>query len=46
VANAKTLSITQVDVAGQTWNREKRDGWQSSAAPSETVTITVSAPAT
>lgn len=46
VANAKTLSITQVDVAGQTWNREKRDGWQPSAAPSEMVTITVSAPAT
>jgi hypothetical protein len=46
VANAKTLSITQVDVAGQTWNREKRDGWQPSAAPPEMVTITVSAPAT
>jgi hypothetical protein len=46
VANAKTLSITQVDVADQTWNREKRDGWQPSAAPSESVTITVSAPAT
>ncbi|YCK83374.1 hypothetical protein M1D89_09170 [Arthrobacter sp. D3-18] len=46
VANAKTLSITQVDLAGQTWNREKRDGWQPSAAPTETVTITVSAPAT
>ena len=46
VANAKTLSITQVDVAGQTWNREKRDGWHPSAAPTEAVTITVSAPAT
>lgn len=46
VANAKTLSITQVDLAGMTWNREKRDGWQPSAAPPEMVTITVSAPAT
>jgi len=46
VANAKTLSITQVDAAGQTWNREKRDGWKPSAAPAPTVTITVSAPAT
>lgn len=46
VANAKTLSITQVDLAGMTWNREKRDGWKPSAAPAETVTITVSAPAT
>ncbi|BCW59562.1 hypothetical protein V3C41_15035 [Paenarthrobacter nicotinovorans] len=46
VANAKTLSITQVDVGGQAWNREKRDGWQVSPAPSGAVTITVSAPAT
>ncbi|MGA8790231.1 MAG: hypothetical protein WB535_14900 [Paenarthrobacter sp.] len=46
VANAKTLSITQVDVGGRAWNRERRDGWQSSTAPAETVTITVSAPAT
>jgi hypothetical protein len=46
VANAKSLSITQVDVGGQTWNREKRNGWIASAAPSESLTITVSAPAT
>ncbi|BCW07340.1 hypothetical protein [Arthrobacter sp. NtRootA1] len=46
VANAKSLSITQVDVGGQTWNREKRDGWIASTAPSESVTITVSAPTT
>ncbi|MDR6686929.1 hypothetical protein J2Y41_002492 [Arthrobacter sp. 1088] len=46
VANAKSLSITQVDVGGQTWNREKRSGWIASAAPSESVTITVSAPTT
>ena len=46
VANAKELSITQVDVAGQTWNREKRNGWTEAAAPSDRVTITVSAPTT
>ncbi|MFE4198553.1 hypothetical protein ACFRJ9_22120 [Paenarthrobacter sp. NPDC056912] len=46
VANAKSLSITQVDAAGQTWNREKRNGWEASAAPADTVTITVSAPTT
>ncbi|WP_405472424.1 hypothetical protein [Paenarthrobacter ilicis] len=46
VANAKALAITQVDAGGMTWNREKRDGWQSAAAPTGTVTITVSAPAT
>lgn len=45
VANAKSLSITQVDVAGQTWNREKRNGWVPAAAPTGKVTITVSAPA-
>ncbi|MFF1828722.1 hypothetical protein [Paenarthrobacter sp. NPDC058040] len=46
VANAKELSITQVDVAGHTWNREKRNGWTEAAAPSDRVTITVSAPTT
>ncbi|MFK0001466.1 hypothetical protein [Paenarthrobacter sp. NPDC090522] len=46
VANAKELSITQVDVAGHTWNREKRNGWTDAAAPSDTLTITVSAPTT
>ncbi|MFI2563113.1 hypothetical protein [Paenarthrobacter sp. NPDC018779] len=46
VANAKELSITQVDVAGHTWNRERRNGWTDAAAPSDTVTITVSAPTT
>jgi hypothetical protein len=46
VANAKTLSITQVDAAGRTWNREQRNGWTGSAAPSDGVTITVSAPTT
>ena len=46
VANAKSLAITQVDVADRTWNREKRNGWTASVAPSESVTITVSAPTT
>ncbi|MFK0005568.1 hypothetical protein ACIQTZ_00795 [Paenarthrobacter sp. NPDC090520] len=46
VANAKELSITQVDVAGHTWNREKGNGWTDAAAPSDTLTITVSAPTT
>jgi hypothetical protein len=46
VANAKALSITQVDVAGATWNRQDRKGWQDSTAPSGSVTITVSAPKT
>jgi hypothetical protein len=46
VANAKALSVTQVDVAGATWNRQDRKGWQGSTAPSGTVTVTVSAPKT
>lgn len=46
VANAKALSITQVDAAGRTWNREQRKGWTDSAAASDGVTITVSAPTT
>ncbi|MEV7605233.1 hypothetical protein AB0N65_07315 [Paenarthrobacter sp. NPDC089322] len=46
VANAKSLAITQVDIADRTWNREKRNGWTASVAPSEAFTITVSAPTT
>jgi len=46
VANAKDLSVTQVDVAGATWNRQDHKGWQDSAAASGSVTITVSAPKT
>ncbi|GAA5193752.1 hypothetical protein GCM10023346_19500 [Arthrobacter gyeryongensis] len=46
VANAKDLSVTQVDVAGATWNRQDHKGWQDSATASGTVTITVSAPKT
>ncbi|MGO4582409.1 hypothetical protein AB4Z38_00760 [Arthrobacter sp. 2RAF6] len=46
VANAKDLSVTQVDVAGATWNRQDHKDWQDSTAASGTVTITVSAPKT
>jgi hypothetical protein len=46
VANAKDLSVTQVDVAGASWNRQDHKGWQDSAAASGSVTITVSAPKT
>ncbi|MEZ2388917.1 hypothetical protein AB6813_05100 [bacterium RCC_150] len=46
VANAKSLSVTQVDVAGATWNRQDRKGWKDSSATAGIVTITVSAPKT
>jgi hypothetical protein len=46
VANAKELSVTQVDVDGRRWNRQARDGWQVSAAAAGSVTITVAAPPT
>jgi hypothetical protein len=45
VANAKALSVTQVDVEGRSWNRQERKGWQESASAAGMVTITVSAPA-
>ncbi|OFI39928.1 hypothetical protein BIU82_02495 [Arthrobacter sp. SW1] len=44
VANAKTLSVTQVQLDGHTWNRDDHKGWQESAAPAGTLSITVSAP--
>lgn len=44
VANAKSLSVTQVDVEGRSWSRQDRNGWQASAAPAGNVRITVSAP--
>ncbi len=44
VANAKSLSVTQVDLDGHTWNRDSHKGWQESAVRAGTVTITVSAP--
>jgi len=44
VANAKSLSVTQVELDGHTWNRDNHDGWQESKAPAGTLTVTVSAP--
>ncbi len=46
VANAKGFEVTQVDVAGRSWNREARDGWQASAATDGHVRITVAAEGT
>ena len=43
VANAKGFEVTQVEVAGRSWNRASRDGWQESAAPEGEVRITVAA---
>jgi hypothetical protein len=42
VANAKSLDVTEVEVAGRSWNRTGRDGWQESDAPDGQVRITVS----
>jgi hypothetical protein len=44
VANAKSLSVTQVELDGRTWNRDDRKGWQASEAPEGRVTITLAAP--
>lgn len=41
VANAQDLSVTRVDVAGRSWQRNGQDGWQESAAPPGQVRITV-----
>jgi hypothetical protein len=43
VANAKALSITQVDVEGRSWNRKARNGWQASGADPGQVTVAVAA---
>ena len=43
VANAKGLEVTQVEVAGRSWDRAERNGWQESAAPDGQVRITVAA---
>ncbi|WP_427171770.1 hypothetical protein [Arthrobacter sp. 92] len=43
VANAKSLSITQVDVEGRSWNRQARKGWQPVDAAPGQVTVTVAA---
>jgi len=41
VASAKDLDVTQVDVAGRTWQRPDGDRWQASGAPDGQVRITV-----
>ena len=41
VANAKALSITEVQTDGRRWTRQDRNGWQSSEVPAGQVRITV-----
>jgi hypothetical protein len=41
VANAKGLSITEVQAEGRGWTREDRNGWQPSGVPAGQVRITV-----
>ncbi len=41
VANAKALSITEVQADGRTWSRQDRDGWQPSEVPAGQVRVTV-----
>ena len=41
VANAKDLSVTQVETAGRTWHRNGGDGWQDSGAADGQVRITL-----
>lgn len=43
VANAKDFEVTQVEVAGRSWGRTERNGWQESAASDGQVRITVAA---
>lgn len=43
VANAKSLSVTEVGVEGRSWDRASRNGWQPSAAQAGQVTVTVAA---
>ncbi|MEK0155261.1 hypothetical protein [Arthrobacter oryzae] len=43
VANAKSLSVTEVGVEGRSWDRAARNGWQPSESQSGLVTITVAA---
>jgi hypothetical protein len=43
VANAKGFEVTRVEVAGQSWTRAARDGWQETAGPDGQVRITVAA---
>ena len=41
VANAKALSITEVQAEGRGWSRQDRDGWQPSDVPAGQVRVTV-----
>ncbi|MDD1476952.1 hypothetical protein [Arthrobacter sp. H16F315] len=41
VANAKVLSVTEVQVDGRQWSRQKRNGWQPAEMPAGQVRITV-----
>lgn len=43
VANAKDFEVMQVEVAGRSWDRTERNGWQESAASDGQVRITVAA---
>jgi hypothetical protein len=42
VANAKGLDVVRVDVAGRSWDRNERAGWQDSDAADGLIRITVS----
>jgi hypothetical protein len=41
VANAKALSITEVQADGRSWSRQDRNGWQPSEVPAGQVRVTV-----
>jgi len=41
VANAKSLSVTDVVVEGNSWHRKARNGWEASDAQPGQVTVTV-----
>ena len=41
VANAKEFAVTRVQVDGQSWDRQARNGWQASDASDGKVIITL-----
>lgn len=41
VANAKVLDVVRVEVAGRSWDRAARNGWQDSTSPGTGVRIVV-----
>ena len=41
VANAKALSITEVQAEGRSWTRQARNGWQPAEVPAGQVRVTV-----